>query len=96
MSDLKEIYCDLNARMTENGYSLERRGSVNDLERVGLTLELALGMKFRFYMDDLDKHGKPDDIMFEGIVIHDSEFGYLAKQQSEVFWRSDISDFENI
>ena len=90
MSDLREIYCDLNARMTDKGYSLERRGSVDDLQKLGLTLESAKGMRFRFYMDDADDDGTPNDIMFDGVIIQDNEFGFLAEQESEIFWRNNL------
>jgi len=42
-SGLQEIYCDLNARLTENEYSLERQGSIGDLAKLGLTLEVFTG-----------------------------------------------------
>jgi hypothetical protein len=71
-----EIYCDLNAEMIERGYSLERRGSVDDLVKLGLTLAQAVGMRFTFVMDDADEHGNPDEIMFNGVVIHDQQWGY--------------------
>jgi hypothetical protein len=88
-----EIYCDLNARMTERGYSLERRGSVEDLKTLGLDLASAVGRQFTFVMDDADKHGQPDDIMFNGVVIHDDKYGYLAQADGDGFyWRSQISD----
>ena len=54
-----EIYCDLNACMIERGYSLERRGSIADLDRLGLTLESAVGRRFTFYMDDGNERGEP-------------------------------------
>lgn len=59
-SGLREIYCDLNARMTERGYSLEHRGSIVDLEKLGLTLRTAMGKRFTFYMDDGDAQGRPE------------------------------------
>jgi hypothetical protein len=65
-----EIYCDLNAEMIERGYSLERRGSVDDLAKLGLTLAQAVGMRFTFVMDDADEHGNPDDILFNGGISH--------------------------
>ena len=89
---LKEIYCDLNARMTENGYSLERNGSIRDLQKLGLSLEKAIGKRFRFYMDDANDDGKPNDIMFDGVVVFSKEYGYLAEQESKIFWRDDISE----
>lgn len=90
-SGLPEIYCDLNARMTEKGYSLERRGSVEDLEKLGLTLDAAVGRRFTFYMDDGDAQGRPDDIMWEGVVVQDEKWGYLAQAEGEDFYhRSDL------
>lgn len=85
-----EIYCDLNARMTEHGYLLTT-GSVEDLTKLGLTLESAMGRRFTFVQDDADKNGKPDDIMFNGIVIRDEKFGYLALADEDgIYWRSEI------
>ena len=88
---LEEIYCDLNARMTENCYSLERNGSVKDLEKLGLSLESAVGKRFRFYMDDANEDGTPNDIMFDGVVIFSDEYGYLAEQDGKIFWRNNES-----
>jgi hypothetical protein len=77
--------------MTARGYALERRGSIDDLAKLGLTLETALGRQFTFYMDDGDDHGRPDDIMWEGLVVHDGKYGYLAEEISGDFYhRSDI------
>jgi hypothetical protein len=88
-----EIYCDLNARMTERGYSLERNGSVADLARLGLTLETAVGKRFTFVMDDADENGVPDDIMFNGVIVHDPQWGYLAlADDDDVYWRSQLSN----
>lgn len=86
-----EIYCDFNAGMIDRGYSLERRGSVDDLKKLGLTLEQAVGMRFTFVQDDLDKHGNPDDIMMKGVVIYDETWGYLAYADDDGFyWRSQL------
>jgi hypothetical protein len=88
-----EIYCDLNARMTDRGYSLSRRGSVDDLRKLGLSLEAAVGRRFTFVMDDADEQGRPDDIMFNGVVIHDDQYGYLAQADDDGFyWRSEIAE----
>jgi hypothetical protein len=87
-----EIYCDLNAQMTERGYLLTR-GSVENLTKLGLTLESAVGKRFTFVGDDANKNGKPDDIMFNGVVIRDEKFGYLALADEDgVYWRSEIAD----
>jgi len=77
--------------MTEGCYSLERNGSVKDLERIGLSLETAIGQRFRFYMDDADEDGTLNDIMFYGVVIFSDEYGYLAEQDGEIFWCNDTS-----
>lgn len=91
-----EIYCDLNARMTERGYSVERRGSVDDLAKLGLTLAGAVGMRFTFVQNDGDEHGNPDDIMFNGIVIHDPKWGYLAYADEDgVYWRSQVAKHQD-
>ena len=87
----QEVYCDLNAGMIKRGYSLERHGSVVDLEKLGLTLETAVGRRFTFFMDDGNEQGEPDDIMFSGVVVKDPEWGYLALADSnEVYWRSEL------
>ena len=96
MKELKEIYCDLNAQMTEKGYSLERRGSLKDLESFGLSFEESVGKKFRFFMDDTDDDGSPNDIMFEGVVIFSQEHGFLAERQSDIYWRSDLREQNDI
>ncbi len=89
-----KIYCDLNARMTERGYSLERKGSIEDFAKAGLTLTSAVGMRFTFYMDDEALDGVPNDIMFNGLVVHDTDHGYLAVRDEGDFYhnpqRSDL------
>lgn len=77
--------------MTDRGYSLERNGSISDLSNLGLTLETAVGKRFTFFMDDGDENGNPDDIMFNGVIAHDPESGYLAiMDEDDVYWRSQI------
>jgi hypothetical protein len=85
-----EICCDLNARMTKNGYSLETNGSIEDFDRIGLTLEQAVGKRFIFNGGaDEDDNGQPADIMFRGIVVKDPEWGYLAEEDADgIFWRT--------
>ena len=82
--------------MTDHGFSLERRGSVDDLTKLGLDLRSAVGKRFVFSMDDADENGNPDDIMFIGTVQHDEEWGYLAVMDTpdDFFWRSHISKGE--
>jgi len=79
--------------MTDRGYSLERRGSVDDLAKLGLTLETAVGRRFTFYMDDGDDEGKPDDIMWEGVVVRDAQWGFLGQYEGGGFYhRSELVD----
>ena len=96
MKELREIYCDLNAQITKRCYSLERFGSVRDLESINLNLEKALGKEFRFFMDDADEDGTPNDIMFDGIVVFSEEYGFMAERKSEVYWRSDLQKNKDI
>lgn len=85
-----EIFCDFNARMTERGY-LPTHGTVQDLDALGLTLENAVGRRFVFVGDDADEHGNPDDIMHNGTVVRDSEFGVLLEADDTGFyWRSEL------
>ena len=79
--------------MTESGYALDRSGSIEDLRKLGLDLKSAVGRRFTFFMDDADERGRPDDIMFNGVVIHDETYGYLAQEDEDgVYWRSQIVD----
>jgi len=88
-----EIYCDFNARMTDLGYSLERQGSVAALRKLGLTLEQSVGKRFTFVMDDANEKGEPDDIMINGVVAKDPDWGYLAVADNDDFyWRSELGD----
>ena len=74
-----EICCDLNARMTENGYSLQIRSAIDDLARLGLTLEQAVGRRFLFNAGaDTNENGELAEIIFYGVVAKTPEWGYLA------------------
>jgi len=43
-----ELYFDLNARMTQDGYLATSNGTLEDLRKLGLTLEQAVGRRFAF------------------------------------------------
>jgi hypothetical protein len=85
---LPEIFCDLNAGAKANSYRLTD-GSFADLERLGLTPEQAVGMRFSFNGgSDTDENGQAADIMFDGTIIKDDKWGYLAVADSKgVYWR---------
>ncbi len=89
-ADYPEVFCDFNARMTENGYSLERVGSIADLKKLGLTLEQAVGKRFTFNGGaDSNEQGEPADIMCSGVIMKDSKWGYLAVlDASGFYWRN--------
>ncbi|WP_369935395.1 hypothetical protein [Xanthomonas tesorieronis] len=86
---LPDIFCDLNARMTDNGYALTR-GSIEDLARLGLTPERAVGIPFTFNGgDDTPDGGDPVEIVFDGTIERDSKWGYLAVSDPKgVYWRA--------
>ena len=85
---LSEIFCDLNAGATANGYRLTD-GSFADLEKLGLTPEQAIGMRFSFNGGaDRDENGQAADIMFDGTIVKDDYWGYLAVADDKgVYWR---------
>jgi hypothetical protein len=87
-----EIWCDFNGRMTERAY-LPTNGTIQDLAALGLTLETAVGRRFVFVSDDADEHGNPDDIMCNGVIIRDANFGILLEGDDDGFyWRSELGD----
>jgi hypothetical protein len=81
-----EIYCDFNGRITERGY-LPTNGTLRDLAALGLTLESAIGRRFVFVAEDADEHGIPDDIMHNGSIVRDEEFGFLLEADDMGFYR---------
>ncbi|KPN08910.1 hypothetical protein [Xanthomonas arboricola] len=87
-TEFPEILCDINARMNVNGFLLTQ-GSMEDLASLGLTIEQAVGMRFSFNGgDDLDEHGEPADIMFDGMIEKSDRWGYLAVSDSRgIYWR---------
>jgi hypothetical protein len=88
-TNLPEIYVDVNARLTENGYRLTD-GSYADLRRLGLTVEQAVGTQFLFNSgEDEDDSGNPADLVFTGSIVKDEQWGYLAIAEADSFsWRS--------
>jgi len=83
-----EVHIDVNARMTANGYLLVD-GTISDLARLGLTPEQAAGRSFTFNGGDDEHDGKPADVMFDGTIEKDNEFGYLAVADSRgIYWRA--------
>jgi hypothetical protein len=88
ITQLPEIFCDLNAGAKTNCYRLTN-GSFADLQKLGLTPEQAVGMRFSFNGGpDRDVNGQAADIMFNGTIVKDDEWGYLAVADDHgVYWR---------
>jgi len=85
-----ELYFDLNARMTDSGYLATCRGTLDDLAKLGLTLEQAVGRRFAFVQPDSNEKGEPDAWYFTGTIVNDAEFGYLAVADARgVIWKSE-------
>jgi len=84
-----EVFIDLNAAMTENGYALTN-GSIEDLSKVGLTVEQAVGMLFTFNGgEDTIEGGAPVEIVFDGTIEEHPKWGYLAVSDSKgIYWRA--------
>jgi hypothetical protein len=86
-SDLPELFVDFNGRVTERGYMLTY-GTYQDLERLGITLEQAVGLRFVFNGGaDSDEHGFPADIKNTGTIVHDPEFKFLANVDGDFYWQ---------
>ena len=52
-----------------------------------------MGRRFVFVSDDADKQGNPDDIMCNGTVVRDAQFGFLLEiDDGGFYWRSDLID----
>ena len=65
---MKAIYADLN-KYGSGGVILTTIGTRRDLEKYGIALQENLALTF--YMDDVDENGKPDNLIFSGIVHFD-------------------------
>jgi len=85
----REIFVDLNARMTDNGFALTN-GSITDLAALGLTPEQAVGMTFLFNGgDDTPEGSDPVEVVFDGTIEQDERWGYLAVADSKgIYWRA--------
>ena len=81
---MEEVFCDFNAAMTEDCFLLTR-GSYDDLERLGLTVEQAAGIRFTFYTGDADEDGNSDDLLADGIVVRHEKFGWVAQIEMSTF-----------
>lgn len=85
---MPQIFIDLNARMTDNGFLLTK-GSLADLAKLGLTPEAAVGKRFTFMGGDDEDNGRPADIMFDGTIQKDETFGYLAVADANgIYWKA--------
>lgn len=88
---LPEIFVDFNGYVKKRDARpcyLLTRGTYDDLARLGLTVEQAVGKRFAFNGGgDTDENGVPSDIMSAGTIVRDEDFDLLAQQDSEIYWR---------
>ncbi len=63
------VYADFHNLDSFNRVRLTCAGTVTDLARQGV--ELREGLVLRFYMDDADEQGRPDELLAEGVVHYD-------------------------
>jgi hypothetical protein len=77
-----ELQIDLNARIDRNTYLASLRCTRDSLQRLGLTLESALGMTFAFVdiSGTVNDSGASDDLMFYGVISHRDGVGYVAQE----------------
>lgn len=68
---MKIIWADLNKYDDESRLILTTTGTRQDLEKYRITL--TNGMRLTFYMDDEDKNGNEDNLIFDGIVRYDEQ-----------------------
>ena len=60
------IYADFQKLDEDNRLILTCRGTLHDLQRLGL--QLHEGLRLAFYTDDAGDKGRPDDLLIDGIV----------------------------
>jgi hypothetical protein len=60
------VYADFQNLDDENRLRLTCAGTRQDIERHGI--ELREGMRLTLYMDDVDDHGRPDELLADGVV----------------------------
>jgi len=87
---LPEVFCDLNASISESQFVSTCNGTRESLAKLGLTAETAIGTTFLFNGgDDADPNGAPADIMFVGQFQRTEKFGIVIHMNEKgVFWRS--------
>ena len=85
-----QLYFDANNQLASFVFGLVT-GTKNDLAKMGLTPQSALGRQFLFVQEDEGPNGEPDAIQFLGTIDHSEKFGYhLRVGGGGVHWRSDI------
>jgi hypothetical protein len=89
--DLPEICCDMNAAWTNRLFFSTCVGTQQDLARLGLTPEKAIGKRFLFNSgDDTNPAGELSDIMFVGTFARSADYGIVIQMDDsgDIFWRS--------
>jgi len=68
---MAKIYADFQNLDDFNRLRLRCAGTLVDLANQGIKLKE--GMSLTFYTDDVDKQGKPDELLVEGITHYNDE-----------------------
>lgn len=86
------LYFDANSELASRSFALVR-GTLDDLQALGLTPEQALGARFTFVQEDTGLNGEPDALLFDGTIAHSEALGFFAlADPGSVRWWSDSRD----
>ncbi|MBN8738795.1 MAG: hypothetical protein BGP24_12740 [Lysobacterales bacterium 69-70] len=86
------LYFDANAEWASRSFALVR-GTLDDLQALGLTPEQALGTRFTFVQEDVGVNGEPDALLFDGTIAYSEALGFFAlADPGGVRWWSDMRD----
>ena len=89
------LYFDANAELASRSFALVR-GTLDDLQALGLTPEQALGARFSFVQEDAGVNGEPDALLFDGTIAHSAALGFFAlADPGGIRWLSDRPDSED-
>lgn len=69
------VYIDFHAEFGPDLYSLGCRGTIDDLRRY--EIEATEGTSLSVYSDDIDKNGRTDNLIAEGVVRNDPKLGLV-------------------
>ena len=81
------VYADFQKLDDDNRLILTCRGTLQDLQRLGI--QLSEGIRLVFYTDDSDDEGRTDELRAEGVVQYDhSARRWVAAIDWDRLWRA--------